>query len=612
MGEYYETYSVKANYGNNSGAPLPGGSFKDDKSIYGIYDLTGNVAEWVHDWYDKSYYQSSPSSNPMGPDTGERRVLKGVYWGDYIDNARIAMRHSGYDGDDRVGFRCARSLAADGNTPAPTFTPQPVASPTVTSTPTQTQPAPLTTNRITDSLGVTMRRIPAGKFNLSTGKEAYLDTFDIDQYEVTNALYKACVDAGKCSPPKLTYSYTRPSYYGNPDYDNYPVIEVDWTMAKTYCESWRGARLPVETEWVKAANEPNRRTYPWGDEIDQSHANYDQKFGDTILIGSYPEGQSFYGVQDMAGNVWEWISGFDGSDPWHTIKGGSWYNEQPTLRLDSPITQARSTYASLLIGFRCARSIPPTQSDGTSTPATVQPTATAILDGKGVPMIHIPTGEFVMGSADGDSNEKPPRNVFLDAYDIDQYEVTNARYQACLDAKVCVRLARYSNSPTDFDLYHSDKVKYANHPAIYIYWEEAKTYCETWRGERLPSEAEWEKAARGPDGNTYPWGEGIDDTYANFNSNDTTPVGSYEKGKSFYGLYDMAGNVWEWVNDWYDENYYQHSPSSNPLGPAEGDTHVLRGGSFYIAEFGTRSAFRNAGTNYALANVGFRCARSVP
>lgn len=618
VSDYDQPNSVKTNYGSNSGAPLPGGSFKDDKSIYGIYDLTGNVAEWVNDWYDKSYYQSAPSSNPTGPDAGENRVFRGVYWGASINNADIVRRnYSGYDGDhDRVGFRCARSLAADGATPAPTSTPQPVASPSPTAspTPTQTQPAPLTTNRVTDNLSVTMRRIPAGRFNLSTGKEAYLDTFDIDQYEVTNALYKACVDAGKCSPPKQTYSYTRPSYYGNPDYDNYPVIEVDWTMAKTYCESWRGARLPVEAEWEKAANGPNRRTYPWGEGIDQSYANYDQKFGDTILVGSYPDGQSFYGVQDMAGNVWEWISGLDENNPWYTvpIKGGSWYNEQPTLHLASQISEVRHTYASLLIGFRCARSMPPTQPQGTSTPATLQPTATAILDAKGVPMVRIPVGEFVMGSADGDINERPPRNVFLDAYDIDQYEVTNARYQACLDAKVCVKLAQHSNTPNTSDINRSYTAKYTNHPATGISWDMAKTYCETWRGERLPTEAEWEKAARGPDGNTYPWGEGIDDTYANFNSNDTTPIGSYEKGKSFYGLYDMAGNVWEWVNDWYDENYYQLSPSSNPLGPSDGDTHVLRGGSFYIGEFGTRSAFRNAGANNGLTHVGFRCARSAP
>jgi formylglycine-generating enzyme required for sulfatase activity len=628
-----ESQSVKANYGGNSGGPLPVGLFPDDKSVYGVRDMAGNLSEWVNDWYEKGYYQGSPSSNPTGPTLGEYRVFRGGDWNNFIDNS-TTTRRGWRDPKSYAGFRCARPLpVADSVTPtsAGLSTPQPTATPSPTPTP--TQPLPLIGSDVTDAKGVKMRRVPSGKFMSMSGNETYLDAFDIDQYEVTNALYKACVDARRCGPPKQTYSYTRPSYYGNPDFDNYPVIEVDWDMARAYCEAWRGARLPTKAEWEKAARGPstgfgNEHPYPWGDGIDEGHANYNQNFGDTVPVGSYPRGRSIYGLHDIAGNVWEWVvdvylvsyNPSEQGNPLgaeyldmslnhsHFIKGGSWFNNLQTLRLDDRISHiAPSTYTSLLTGFRCARSIPPTPGATPLANVTAQPTAMAVTDEKRVQMRRVPAGEFIMGSDDGNDDEKPVHKVYLDAFDIDQYEVTNALYQACVDAKGCEAFGLFSISG-----HHPIN----NYPVTNVSWKMAKTYCE-WRGARLPSEAEWEKAARGSSASseparTYPWGKGIDSTYANFNQNGAALVGSYEKGKSIYGVYDMAGNVWEWVNDLYGYAYYENSPVANPPGPDTGEFHVLRGGSWYLPDFGIRSTARNAGTvDYRRENIGFRCARSV-
>ncbi len=237
--------------------------------------------------------------------------------------------------------------------------------------------------------------------------------------------------------------------------------------------------------------------------------------------------------------------------------------------------------------------------------ATPYPTEISDIDPSGNPiaMRLVPAGEFTMGSKNGDSDEKPEHQVSLEAFYLDKYEVTNSLYKACVDAGVC-------KEPGNTSRYN--KTSYENHPVVYVDWNQAKTYCE-WRSGDLPSEAQWEKAARGTDGRTYPWGEEIDCNKANYGGclNDTAEVGSYESGRSPYGLYDMAGNVWEWVADWYDSDYYEKSPSSNPLGPNSGQYRVLRGGSWIISENGARASYRNG---YNLGsydfNLGFRCFRS--
>jgi serine/threonine-protein kinase len=211
-------------------------------------------------------------------------------------------------------------------------------------------------------------------------------------------------------------------------------------------------------------------------------------------------------------------------------------------------------------------------------------------------LVFIPTGGFLMGKTNGDFDETPEHPVYLDAYWIGKYEVTNAQYRQCIEAENCTGVL--------------DDYPQNQYPAVNINWDEASNYC-AWAGGRLPTEAEWEKAARGEDGRVYPWGADTpSNKFANFylNTGATLSVGSFEKGASPYGVLDMAGNVWEWVADWYDSHYYEISPIKNPRGPKIGELRVVRGGSWTSDISGletTNRAWNRPDTENL--NGGFRC-----
>ncbi len=244
--------------------------------------------------------------------------------------------------------------------------------------------------------------------------------------------------------------------------------------------------------------------------------------------------------------------------------------------------------------------------------------STRMVEKDGMVQVYVPAGEFLMGSKDNDplaflQDEKPQRKIYLDAFWIDQTEVTNKQYQLCVASGQCTSLERKFSGY--IDSYHNNS-DFADFPVMYVDWYQANDYCE-WAGRRLPTEAEWEKASRGTDGFIYPWGDNPPDPSMlnynqDFNDGSTTRVGSYPAGASPFGALDMSGNVSEWVADWYDEEFYQTAPGRNPQGPSLGEKRVIRGGSFSSAEWILRCAGRSSqGPDEYYRGVGFRCASST-
>lgn len=231
----------------------------------------------------------------------------------------------------------------------------------------------------------------------------------------------------------------------------------------------------------------------------------------------------------------------------------------------------------------------------------------------GASMLLVPAGDFLMGSPEGEglSDERPQHRVQIDAFYLDTYEVTVARYEKFLDETGHVR--------PDFWPYDETR-EYAERPVVGVAWSGAQAYCE-WAGKRLPTEAEWEYAARGNDGRRYPWGD-ADPTAQlantskswsyNFYKDRLEPVGRHPDARSPFGIHDMAGNVWEWVADWYDAKYYARSPENNPPGPRDGSMKVLRGGSWNFAGKYSRTSSRlRYEPRHRAADIGFRCAQDA-
>lgn len=512
--------------------------------------------------------------------------------------------------------------------------------------------------------------VPAGTFAMGSDDgakdegpvhEVELSAYYIDKYEVSWRQWK------RSGLPYVETLGNRLKVPEAPDWgivDEQPVVNVSWYDARAYV-AWAGKRLPSEAQWEKAARGRDGRTYPWGNEPpDFSKAVWrDHPIAkeSTAPVDCCAAGASPYGALNMAGNVYEWCDDvydknfyahspskdprLEGEGRFRVLRGGAFLLE---------IEDLRSAYRYRLlpvdrtpyIGFR---GVVPGVPGDTSThdpdasandpeipdSAAAEPTPRKgrgwfgevmpqglergrrsgeyLWTRDGSSMVFVPAGAFTMGSEDGERDEAPMREVTLDAYYIDTYEVSWRQW-------------RRSGLPQVKDLDgrpipdHKPVWGRADHlPVTYIQFHDAVAYAE-WVGKRLPTEAEWEKAARGDDGRTYPWGE-APPTFERavwkehpIGREAPAPVDCCPAGASPYGAFNMAGNVFEWCSDFYGRDFYGRAASHGPFNPHDPrGRRVLRGGAFVLDAEDLRVTLRNRqypeeGQDY----VGFRLVLPAP
>ncbi|MBA3469118.1 MAG: SUMF1/EgtB/PvdO family nonheme iron enzyme [Herpetosiphonaceae bacterium] len=447
-----------------------------------------------------------------------------------------------------------------------------------------------------------------------------VNTFYLDRTEVTVGDYRRCVEDGQCTPPTDRSSLTHPDYFDNPEFAAYPVINVTWDQARTYCQA-QGRRLPTELEWESAARGTEGRVYPWGDEWDPSRLNIwgSGQDGDVLAPGAFPAGATPEGLLDLAGNVAEWTSTLDQTYPYSANDGRELANQYGPRIVRGSFNGSNAINARAAarnrrqpnefannLGFRCV-------TNSFYVPAG---------------MDYIPGGTWTLGVSEEDSraiaatyefsdtvNYQPANVITTTEFYLDHTEVTNAAYAAFVSA-TNHPLPRNSFDPVGLAVWNDDgtiPVTRTDHPVVNVTWADATAYC-TWAGKRLPTEAEWERAARGDGGRLWPWGREWDTAKANTKESllqTTTAAGTYPAGAGPYGTLDLAGNVWEWTNSL--NRPYPYRADDGRESATDGGGRVLRGGSWFDEQPASLSSLRNSLLpNLANTNVGFRCAQDLP
>ena len=436
--------------------------------------------------------------------------------------------------------------------------------------------------------------------------------FRVGRTQVTNAEYAVFVAAS---------GYPAPSHWpdGGPtvDQESHPVTYVSWEDARAFC-TWAGGVLPTEAQWERAARGDDDRAWPWGDDAPTvEHAAFAAT--ETSAVGLHLAGASALGALDLAGNAWEWTTSAyrnypydaddgredEGSPDPRVVRGGAYSHGPGEIRCSyrhGMLPGAVDHY----VGFRLACA-PDTRL------------------GLEMETINVPAGAVLLGNdprpSSGPSlpDETPQHVVALPSFQLGATPVTNDQYLEFVRAT--------GHEPPPHWLDGAPPTGLGKHPATYVDWFDARAFC-SWAAARLPTEAEWEKGARGTDARLYPWGQSApraadivlnqhnDQALLVFGSGSkrgtTAAVGAFAAGSSPYGLLDMSGNVWEWVSSGYAPYPYQARDGRED--PSTGTPRVLRGGSFAsMSPLFVRCASRSrSAPGRRSAHIGFRIARDPP
>ena len=636
---------------------------------WGLYDLHGNVWEWVQDWYRG--YSKAPQINPIntsGLMSGASRVIRGGSWGYGADRCRSACRDwFGSGRGDELGFRLARL----GPLPSysPNLSPKPERPPRLPNI-----PIPGLQDTLTDgSSGPMMVWLPGGVFQMGQDDTSYTDeklvhevevsAFSIGQSPVTFEEYdRFCAAKDRKQPHDAGWGRgTR------------PVIDVSWDDATAFCEwlskqTGTNYRLPTEAEWEYACQAGSATRYGFGDDERRlgEYAWYSGNAGGKThpVREKSPNAWQLY---DLHGNVLEWVQDWHANDYYRlsprenptgpesgsarVVRGGSWGGGAGRCR--SAVRDWRDPgNRSRNLGFRLARTGPwssdaitlarrraAEQSVRTEREVERKPAykdyegfRDRLQDGSEAPeMVYLPGGTFKMGDLQGKGfkDERPVHEVTLDAFAIGRYPVAVGEfrwfvaatgYQTEAERKggAYVYDGERWSQKADLNWRNPYFLQVDNHPVVCMSWNDAAAYCEwlsaqTGECYSLPTEAEWEYACRAGSKTVYCFGNDEDllEAYAWYSKNaegKTHPVG--QKRANAWGLHDLHGNVWEWVQDRYGR--YSKEPLSNLGGFGSGFFRVFRGGSWFIDAVGCRSAARvKYSPGYRSHNLGFRLARRV-
>ena len=426
--------------------------------------------------------------------------------------------------------------------------------------------------------------------------EVEVAAFRLGRTPVTNAQYGAFVRGTGHAPPAGWPDGRLP-----PGRELHPVTYVSWAEADAFCR-WTGGALPTEAQWERAARGDDRRTWPWGDEP-PSAAHAVLGVTDTRPVGGRLAGAGPFGQLDLAGNAWEWTAslyrpyphdgadGREGEGPGpRAVRGGAFTHGPGEARCSYRHGMLPGTIDHY-VGFRLA----------TAPGVSVE----------GLEVLDVPAGRVSIGndarpsSGPALADEVPRHECDVDAVELTATPVTNEQYAAFVAATGHRAPIHWEGGIVPAGL--------ERHPVTHVDWEDASAFS-AWAGGRLPTEAEWEKGARGDDGRLYPWGDDPPDARranagGGLKHGGTAPVGAAPAGASPYGLLDMAGNVWEWVSSAYRP--YPHDAADGRENAACDESRVLRGGSYASLMPGhLRCARRSASRPRRLsAHIGFRVAR---